>query len=303
MEINNRAYPALSNYLLIAGEERDERSPVDRLRDLKKTLARNGVHGERISAPVRHQDKNSVSDYQQQLGGHDVVIQKPDEHRALEDSVRGLVERAARAFLEERGHMKVEPEMTRYDDVIAALQKAVSDKLGKEVIASARRTRDYGGELVGVVEFVEKLRAQEKWELLLPEFVQKGIAALVKGVTGQKTVHPDDKSFLENSKNPQDFLRNYFNEWVGFKYPLEIEETVADVAREQVQKYGVLIRHYEDFYPSRLRAKVCPQEIAKEIEDLNRIADEANASYRLGTLSNEKFLKLLKLAQEICCVL
>jgi hypothetical protein len=279
-------YPKLGEYMGIHEYERGVGSPQKRFQNLSETLVKNGVRKD-VSASIRSADRDSKFEQE----GFLLDVAKFDVDRAIE----GFLDRISQALENGADHIETEEKIANYPEVIEELGRAVSEKVQRRLRIIPRA---YEG--AGKLHFVEKFRIKSRLETSLGERSGRVLSKVIQFFTGKEAVTENAKSLLETCFTEGMFLRDYFNEWQGFKWLISSEEAWKKVAKKQVEANGVVIRSVEEYFPKDVHRFAITDKNRRQVETLNSLAHQLNTLYIQKELTKEKFAELIAQAERVC---
>ena len=291
-------YRALAGYLENGENFRDEGSPAQRLDKLEDVLDKNGVT-DPVQAPIRSADSEIIDDAR---GQYERLLDVEMEQFDVERAVRGLVFRIADSLESRRGvRVKVEEDLTKDKGAVSELLRAVCAETGKELRMIVRP-----GNGSATLYFETQIyRARTRFEKAIGPVLGGAAAKLIELFTGAKTVSPKSKGLIDTCETSEGFMRDYCNEWAGFMFLIEgtndakSRKKSSRVAAEHHARHGVLIRPYKQYFPAEVHEVAINDKNRAAIEELDKLAAEANAAYEAGELSASKLKELAERAKEI----
>lgn len=280
--------------------------PSERLTDLEQKLDENGVR-DTVDVPIRSAD-GEMEDISAIMDKYQRLMALRIEQFDVERAVRGLVGRIAEPLdTRKTVSVRVEQELFKNENALKELLRAVSAETGKELRMIAR----IEGETARLHFETQVYRASTWVEKALGP-IGRAAAKAMEFVTGTKTVSREAKLKIDTCGTPGGFMREYYNEWVGFvwcytatqtpgeKYDPEIQERAAMViAKQQHDEHGVLIRPFRQYFPQDAHDFAINDKNRAAVEKLDKLAEEANELYRQGQLKAGKLRELAAQAHKI----
>lgn len=302
-------YRELAEYMRHIEFSRGFGNPRGRLDSLDQALDDNGITGP-VEVPIRSGD-GEMEDASEIMDEYQRLMRLRMEQFDVERAVRGLVARIARPLdthneVSVRGtSVKVEMPLAEDKEAMEELLRAVSAETGRKL----RMTIRPEGQAARLHFDTQRYRASTRLERKLGP-LGHAVATVIEFATGIKTIDPGAKATIDTCETPEGFMRDYYNEWLGFVMLLDspaeghnrmsVARTIfSEVVKLQHRTHGVLIRPFRQYFPSDAHEVAINDKNFSAIKALDELAQEANELYDQGKLKAGKFRELAEKAKKI----